>query len=131
MLDNIPADGILRVGGKGDSLDERLKLLMQELGSAINDSLADSDRIASAIGDIRKAGFDVFLILEATIGFNKRDENAEQDEAETSETEIEISDERPARSKRSDTGIRLKFTTQDQKFLRALKISVEDESAAE
>ena len=41
-------------------MDERLKLLMQELGSAINDSLADSDRIASAIGDIRKAGFDVF-----------------------------------------------------------------------
>jgi hypothetical protein len=110
-------------------LDERLKLLMQELGSAINDSLADSDRIASAIGDIRKAGFDVFLILEATIGFNKRDENAEPEEVETGETEIEISDERPTRSKRGDTGIRLKFTSQDQKFLRALKISVEDESA--
>jgi hypothetical protein len=120
------------VRGKGDSLDERLKLLMQELGSAINDSLADSDRIASAIGDIRKAGFDVFLILEATIGFNKRDENAENDEdAEASDTEIEITDERPGRSKLGDTGIRLKFTTQDQKFLRALKISVEDESAAE
>ena len=110
-------------------MDERLKLLMQELGSAINDSLADSDRIASAIGDIRKAGFDVFLILEATIGFNKRDENAEQEEAETGETEVEISDERPTRSKRGDTGIRLKFTSQDQKFLRALKISVEEESA--
>ena len=100
---------------------------MQELGSAINDSLADSDRIAAAIGDIRKAGFDVFLILEATIGFNKRDENAEPGEGEADETEIEISDERPVRGKRGDTGIRLKFTTQDQKFLRALKISVEEE----
>jgi hypothetical protein len=111
-------------------LDERLKLLMQELGSAINDSLADSDRIASAIGDIRKAGFDVFLILEATIGFNKRDENAENEDGESGETKIEITDERrPGRSKRSDTGIRLKFTTQDQKFLRALKISVEEETA--
>jgi hypothetical protein len=112
-------------------LDERLKLLMQELGSAINDSLADSDRIASAIGDIKKAGFDVFLILEATIGFNKRDENAEHEAAETGEageTEIEISDERPSRGKRGEMGIRLKFTTQDQKFLRALKISVEEEA---
>ena len=118
-----------KCGGKGDSLDERLKLLMQELGSAINDSLADSDRIASAIGDIRKAGFDVFLILEATIGFNKRDENAEHEEGEAGESEIEISDERPTRSKRGEAGIRLKFTTQDQKFLRALKISVEEESA--
>jgi hypothetical protein len=110
-------------------LDERLKLLMQELGSAINDSLADSDRIASAIGDIRKAGFDVFLILEATIGFNKRDENAEHEDGDPIETEIAISDERPTRSKRGDTGIQLKFTTQDQKFLRALKITVEEESS--
>jgi len=109
-------------------LDERLKLLMQELGSAINDSLADSDRIASAIGDIKKAGFDVFLILEATIGFNKRDENAEPEDGESSESEIQITDERPGRNKRGEAGIRLKFTTQDQKFLRALKISVEEES---
>ena len=117
-------------GGKGDFLDERLKLLMQELGSAINDSLADSDRIASAISEIREAGFDVFLILEATIGFNKRDENAPADEgAEQSEPEIEITDERPRAGKRGDTGIRLKFTNQDQKFLRALKISVEDEAS--
>lgn len=110
-------------------MDERLKLLMQELGSAINDSLADSDRIASAISDIREAGFDVFLILEATIGFNKRNENAPEESGEQSESEIEITDERPRSGKRSDTGIRLKFTNQDQKFLRALKISVEDEAS--
>jgi len=110
-------------------VEEPLKHLMQELGNAINDSLSESDRIAEAIGGIKKAGYDVFLVLEATIGFNKRDENAEPEEVETGETEIEISDERPTRSKRGDTGIRLKFTSQDQKFLRALKISVEDESA--
>lgn len=110
-------------------MDERLKLLMQELGSAINDSLADSDRIASAISDIREAGFDVFLILEATIGFNKHDENAPAEETEQAEPEIEISDERPKTGKRNDAGIRLKFTNQDQKFLRALKISVEDDTS--
>ena len=52
-----------------------LKNLMQELGNAINDSLSDSDRIAEAIGEIKRAGYDVFLVLEATIGFNKRDED--------------------------------------------------------
>lgn len=108
-------------------MDERLKLLMQELGSAINDSLADSDRIASAISEIRDAGFDVFLILEATIGFNKRGENAAEEDGESGPAEIEITDERPRRGKR-EAGIRLKFTTQDQKFLRALKISVEEEA---
>ena len=52
---------------------------MQELGNAINESLSDSDRIAGAIGEIKRAGYDVFLVLEATIGFNKRDESGEDD----------------------------------------------------
>jgi hypothetical protein len=66
-------------------LEERLKILMQELGNAINETLSDSDRIAEAIGEIKRAGYDVFLVLEATIGFNKRDEeNGEpSDEVET------------------------------------------------
>ena len=54
-------------------MEERLKTLMQELGNAINESLSDSERIAEAIGEIKSAGYDVFLVLEATIGFNKRD----------------------------------------------------------
>src|SRR5438876_3627652 len=66
---------------KGSILDDRLKILMQELGNAINDSLSDSDRIAEAIGEIKQAGYDVFLVLEATIGFNKRDEDDDDDEA--------------------------------------------------
>src|ERR1035441_9216521 len=35
---------------------------MQELGNAINDSLSESDRIAEAIGEIKRAGYDVFLV---------------------------------------------------------------------
>ncbi len=31
------------------------------------------------VGEIRQAGYDVFLVLEATIGFNKREEGAEDD----------------------------------------------------
>ena len=115
--------------GKGISLDEPLKQLMKELGNAINDSLADSDRIAEAIGEIRKAGYDVFLILEATIGFNKRSAEGGAEEDDQPETQIEISEEQPSRARRGETGIRLKFTTQDQKFLRALKISVEEDSS--
>ena len=55
-------------------MDDRLRELMQELGNAINETLSDSDRIAAAIGEIKRAGYDVFLVLEATIGFNKRAE---------------------------------------------------------
>lgn len=95
---------------------------MQELGNAINESLSDSDRIAAAIGEIKRAGYDVFLVLEATIGFNKREENAEEDES--GET-IEM-DSQPETPRRRVGKIRL--TSQDQKFLRALKIAIDDES---
>jgi hypothetical protein len=88
---------------------------MQELGNAINDSLSDSDRIAEAIGEIKRAGYDVFLVLEATIGFNKRDENDETVEAEPEKRTFE------------STG-RIKFTSQDHRFLKALKIAVDEDS---
>jgi len=68
-------------------VEEPLKHLMQELGNAINDSLSESDRIAEAIGEIKKAGYDVFLVLEATIGFNRREEGSENEEDELEVTE--------------------------------------------
>lgn len=95
---------------------------MQELGNAINESLSDSDRIAGAIGEIKKAGYDVFLVLEATIGFNKREENAEEDNGEPSVAE------NPTPKRRFETTGKIKLTSQDQKFLRALKIAVDEEA---
>ena len=101
-------------------MDEPLKHLMQELGNAINDSLSESDRIAEAIGEIKRAGYDVFLVLEATIGFNRRDEEDEgDDESET----MEIQDE----PKRFEATGKIKLTSQDHRFLRALKIAVDED----
>ena len=102
-------------------MEDRLKDLMQELGNAINESLYDSDRIAAAIGEIKRAGYDVFLVLEATIGFNKREDG---DDSEMSEEAVEM-EARPEPARRKGGKIRL--TSQDQKFLRALKISIDDE----
>ena len=102
-------------------MDEPLKHLMQELGNAINDSLSESDRIAEAIGEIKRAGYDVFLVLEATIGFNRRDESGEEEEDESAE----VQEDQPKRG--FETTGKLKFTSQDHRFLRALKIAVDDE----
>ena len=89
---------------------------MQELGNAINESLSDSDRIAGAIGEIKRAGYDVFLVLEATIGFNKRGEDEDPEDSDEAGSTVSI-----------ETAGNIKLTSQDQKFLRALKISIEDE----
>jgi hypothetical protein len=104
---------------EGDRLDDKLKDLMQELGNAINESLSDSDRIAGAIGEIKRAGYDVFLVLEATIGFNKREEDEVSDDS--------VSLDEPERAIQVESNGKIRLTSQDQKFLRALKISVEEE----
>src|SRR5437016_3960397 len=86
----------------GSAVEEKLKDLMQELGNAINESLSDSDRIAAAIGEIKRAGYDVFLVLEATIGFNKREDSDEDGEVETAEPK-----------RRFETNGKIKLTSQD------------------
>jgi hypothetical protein len=103
-------------------LEDRLKELMQELGNAINESLSDSDRIAAAIGEIKRAGYDVFLVLEATIGFNKREEGDDDSDSDGVESETST----PSRTRYESTG-KIKLTSQDQKFLRALKIAIDEE----
>ena len=106
-----------------NELDDRLRDLMQELGNAINESLSDSDRIAAAIGEIKRAGYDVFLVLEATIGFNKRTEGDDGDESEET---VEL-ESQPESGRRRRVG-KIQLTSQDQKFLRALKIAIDDDS---
>ena len=93
-------------------LDENFKQLVKELGYAINESLSDSDRIAQVMAKIRAAGYDPFLVLEVTLGFNKRDEAG-----------------LPRRHKLTTGRLRnneLHFTSEDAQFLRALKISLEE-----
>lgn len=101
-------------------MEERLKRLMQELGNAINESLSESDRIAAAIGEIKRAGYEVFLVLEATIGFNKTEGSGEEEPTTIEETFEAPAGEFQAKGK-------VKWTLQDQKFLRALKIAVDED----
>jgi hypothetical protein len=93
-----------------EPLDDNLKQLMKELGAAINDTLSNSDRISEAIAKIRSSGYDVFLVLEATIGFNRRNETSDES-AETIGFDGEAE---------------LNITSQDVKFLKSLKISIDD-----
>ena len=93
-------------------LDDNLKQLMKELGAAINDALSESEEISEAIQNVRNAGYDVFLVLEATIGFNKRSKGDGIEE--------------PVTSGLKSGEMKLQVTAQDLKFLRSLKISVED-----
>jgi hypothetical protein len=83
-----------------------LRELIQQLGEAIHESVIESEQIAGVVQDIRKHGFDVLLMLEATIGLNEVSSKESDEETE------EGSEEAP-------------FTQTDRDWLRSLRISVE------
>lgn len=94
-------------------MTSRLRELIQQLGEAIHESVIESEQIAGVVQDIRKHGFDVLLMLEATIGLN-----------EVSEKETE----EPAAHAGPDDGEPSgPFTPNDLHFLRSLRISIEGE----
>jgi len=92
-------------------LDDNFKRLVDELGHAINDSLSESEAISEVMARIRASGYDLFLILEVTIGFNKKD---------VPEVRLNERDRKEAR------GSQFQLTNKDAQFLRDMKIAVDD-----
>jgi hypothetical protein len=90
-------------------VDDQLKKLMKELGEAINQAVAESDQISDVMARIKAEGHEVFLVLEATIGFNQREGG------------------RPSSQTDSASSGDLEVTSQDLKFLRSMRIAVNDE----
>jgi hypothetical protein len=100
------ADGI------GGHVDQQLKQLMKELGEAINESLSDSEQIAEVVSRIKEGGYDIFLVLEATIGVSK------QGDKSTDKTSLVTT---------LSTNPEFKVSDQDLKFLKSLRIKIEEE----
>ena len=84
---------------------------MKELGEAINESLADSEQIADVVSKIKEGGYDIFLVLEATIGVSK------QGEKPTDKTSLVTT---------LSSNPELKISDQDLKFLKSLRIKIDD-----
>jgi hypothetical protein len=94
-----------------ESMTSRLRELIQQLGEAIHESVIESEQIAGVVQDIRKHGFDVLLMLEATIGLNEVNSSSKKDEGEEGVTQ--------------EDGEAGTFTQNDLHFLKSLRISVE------
>ena len=93
-------------------MTSRLRELIQQLGEAIHESVIESEQIAGVVQDIRRHGFDVLLMLEATIGLNEVDAaKAEAGEGQSGD---------------SEGG----FSKSDISFLRSLRISVEGDEGS-
>ena len=90
-------------------MNQKVRALIQKLGEAIHESVSESEHIAGVVKNIREQGFDVMLMLEATIGLNEVDTTADEGADSASEEQ---------------TGI---FTSNDLSFLKSLRITLPDE----
>jgi len=97
------------------SLNQQVKNLIQKLGEAIHESVSESEHIAGVVKNIREQGFDVLLMLEATIGLN----------------ELEMDEVPVLEGGGAAEEIEGPFTSQDLSFLKSLRISISDEDAEE
>ena len=88
-------------------MDSEIKRLMKNLGDCINETLAESPKINECIQGIRDAGYETFLVIEAKIGFSRKDKS-EQDRSHSEEP------------------VQLRITQDDAKFLKSLRISVDE-----
>lgn len=96
-------------------MNQKVKNLIQQLGEAIHESVSESENIAGVVKNIREQGFDVLLMLEATIGLNEVDD--------TSSLELQplqLGSGNPTEGP---------FTTSDLTFLKSLRIVLPEEPA--
>ena len=89
-------------------VNQKVKNLIQKLGEAIHESVSESEDIAGVVKDIREQGFDVLLMLEATIGLN------------------EVEDEESESVQAADGTAEGPFTHNDLSFLKSLRISLSE-----
>ena len=93
-------------------MDPQLKQLMKELGDAINESLSDSEQISEVVSRIKEGGYDIFLVLEATIGVSKQGEK---------------SPDKTSLVTTMSSNPELKVSDQDLKFLKSLRIKIDED----
>lgn len=94
------------------ALDENIKRLLKELGDAINESISESPEVNDRIQQIRDEGYNLYVVLDATIGLNREDEEGSS------------SDDEPGGEPRQveTTEVQFRINVNDLAFLRSVGI---------
>lgn len=84
-------------------LDDYVKELAEQVGTAINESVQESASVAAAIERLREAGFDMELTLKLEIGLRPQSEEGQEQPTDGS----------------------LELTEEDLRILRSMKIKID------
>lgn len=94
-------------------LNDQMKSLLKDLGMALHRALTKDDQIKSITDQIKGSGYDIYLIMEANIALDRRED---QDEGQLylgkPEDQIEMEE--------------MAFNRYDTDFLAGLKIRIDD-----
>jgi hypothetical protein len=93
-------------------VDDKIKQLLRELGTAINESISSSDDVNRQIQKIRQEGYNLYVVLDATIGLNKEGEDVPNPNPEPT-TELVV---------KNDKDVVFRININDLALLRALGI---------
>jgi hypothetical protein len=96
-------------------VEQELKDLVEQLGTAIDETIAESGRIGEIVQEMERAGYDVTLVLEATMRFTPKEQTEGQ---EACELHFDSSQAGLVPTGRFD------LTPQDEEFLQSLKVSM-------
>lgn len=91
-------------------MNTEVKRLIRQLGQAIHNTVSGSEDVSGVVQQLREQGFDVLLMLEATIGLNQM-----EDEEKIVEADEEMGEA---------------FTPGDINFLKSLRIALPVETGA-
>ena len=92
-------------------LNDHLREMLKELGQAINESISGSGRVHDSIQRIRDEGYNLYMVLDAKVGVNRRERNS-------SRTRGGARREAPATEERAAFRINVK----DLRFLKSVGI---------
>lgn len=92
-------------------MDPQLERMMRKLGEAINESISGSRPIADVIESVKAGGYDVFMVLEVTVGLNRSGEQV-------------AGSDPVAHAAAEGEGPELRISRQDARFLESMKISL-------
>lgn len=71
-------------------IDDDAKEIVREIGTAINESVENSSKVAEAIERLRDAGYEMELTLRLEIGLRP---HAGEEQGESSDTMLDLTDE--------------------------------------
>lgn len=94
--------------------EDKLKRLVQSLEKSIEQAISSSPQVEECLTRIREEGYELSLVLQATLAFAPR---GELDQAQVEE--IAGIGREPEQN--------FQMSTLDKKFLRSLKIAVDEE----